>query len=151
MAGGGRLFGGHVGLGGHGGAAPALAPRLLPWRLSEGKLFLASKLATLGWGAFAVAFSYQVERIAPTVLEAINKIGSMVNGSLLALFAIALLAPGIGQRRAVLGFFAGALCNLILWIGFPGVSWLWWNVSGFAVGFAVACIGQPVRLAPRLS
>ena len=76
------------------------------WRLSEGKLFLASKLATLGWGAFAVAFSYQVERIAPTVLEAINKIGSMVNGPLLALFAIALLAPGIGQRRAILGFFA---------------------------------------------
>ena len=117
------------------------------WRLSEGKLFLASKLATLGWGAFAVAFSYQVERIAPTVLEAINKIGSMVNGPLLALFAIALLAPRIGQRRAIIGFFAGALCNFILWIGFPGVSWLWWNVSGFAAGFAVACIGQPVRLA----
>ena len=117
------------------------------WQLSEGQLFLASKLATLAWGALAVAFSYQVERIAPTVLEAINKVGSMVNGPLLALFAIALLAPGIGQRRAILGFFAGALCNLILWMGFPGVSWLWWNVAGCAVGFAVACIGKPVRLA----
>lgn len=117
------------------------------WQLSEGKLFLASKLATLAWGAFAVAFSYQVEHIAPTVLEAINKVGSMVNGPLLALFAIALLAPGIGQRRAILGFFAGVLCNFIFWIGFPGVSWLWWNVFGFAAGLAVACIGQTVRLA----
>ena len=117
------------------------------WRLSEGKLFLASKLATLAWGAFAVAFSYQVEHIAPTVLEAINKVGSMVNGPLLALFAIALLAPGIGQRRAILGFFAGVLCNFIFWIGFPGVSWLWWNVFGFGAGLAVACIGQTVRLA----
>ncbi|MCY4212464.1 MAG: sodium:solute symporter [Gammaproteobacteria bacterium] len=117
------------------------------WPLSERQLFLASKLATLGWGAFAVAFSYQVERIAPTVLEAINKIGSMVNGPLLALFAIALLAPGIGQRRAMLGFFAGALCNLILWVGFPGVSWLWWNAFGFAAGVAVAFITRPVPLA----
>jgi hypothetical protein len=40
---------------------------------------------TLFWGTFAVIFSFQVERIAPTVLEAINKIGSMVNGPLLAL------------------------------------------------------------------
>ena len=107
---------------------------------SERRLFLFSKIATLGWGLFAVVFSYQVERIAPTVLEAINKIGSMANGPLLALFAVALVAPGVGQRRAVGAFFAGLLANGALWLFAPGVSWLWWNVSGFAVSFLLSLL-----------
>ncbi len=107
---------------------------------SERKLFLFSKLATLGWGLFAVVFSYQVERIAPTVLEAINKIGSMANGPLLALFVVALVAPGVGQRRAIGAFFAGLFANAALWGFAPGVSWLWWNVSGFAVSFLLALL-----------
>ena len=110
-------------------------------RLSERQLFVASKLTTLFWGGFAVAFSYQVERIAPTVLEAINKIGSMVNGPLLALFTLALLAPKVGQTRAIVGFFVGVGGNFVLWQGFPGVSWLWWNVFGFitAIGVTALC------------
>ena len=101
---------------------------------SERKLFLVSKLATLGWGLFAILFSFQVEHIAPTVLEAINKIGSMANGPLLALFACALLLPAAGQRAALLGFILGLLTNLFLWLFVPTVSWLWWNVSGLLVG-----------------
>ncbi len=107
---------------------------------SERKLFVYSKLATLGWGLFAVAFSYQVERIAPTVLEAINKIGSMANGPLLALFVLALVAPGVGQRRAIAAFFAGLVLNGALWLFAPGVSWLWWNVAGFVVSVTLAIL-----------
>ena len=107
-------------------------------RLSERGLFIASKLVTLAWGVFAVGFSYQVEHIAPTVLEAINKIGSMVNGPLLALFVIAWIAPTAGQTRAVAGFFAGIAANLVLWMGYPSVSWLWWNAVGFGIALLVA-------------
>lgn len=99
-------------------------------RLSERQLFLASKLLTLFWGLFAVVFSFQVERIAPTVLEAINKIGSMANGPLLALFVVALALPRAGQGRAIAGFAAGLVVNAVLWLGYPQVSWLWWNVTG---------------------
>lgn len=106
--------------------------------LSERALFVSSKLATIGWGAFAVVFSYQVESIAPTVLESINKIGSMVNGPLLALFVVALLLPRVGQVRAISGFFAGVLGNYVLWTWAPSVSWLWWNVAGFMVALITA-------------
>lgn len=109
-------------------------------RLDERTLFVASKLVTAGWGIFAVVFSYQVEQIAPTVLEAINKIGSMANGPLLALFVLALIVPGVGQGRALAGFAAGLLVNLVLWRGFPQVSWLWWNLSGFATALTVALL-----------
>ncbi len=112
-------------------------------RLSERAAFLSSKAATLAWGLFAIAFSYQVEAIAPTVLEAINKIGSIANGPLLALFLTALLMPGVGQRRAALGFGAGLLTNMGLWLFVPEVSWLWWNVSGALVSMLVTLVGSP--------
>jgi SSS family solute:Na+ symporter len=90
-----------------------------------------------------VGFSYQVERIAPTVLEAINKIGSMVNGPLLALFVLALLAgKGVSdpsrQSRALAGFAAGIVGNFGLWLFLPEISWLWWNAVGFLVAVLVA-------------
>jgi SSS family solute:Na+ symporter len=112
-------------------------------RLSERAAFLSSKAATLAWGLFSIAFSYQVEAIAPTVLEAINKIGSIANGPLLALFLTALLMPSVGQRRAALGFGAGLLTNMGLWLFVPEVSWLWWNVSGALVSMLVTLVGSP--------
>jgi SSS family transporter len=105
--------------------------------LPERKLFAVSKILTLFWGLFAVVFSFQVERIAPTVLEAINKIGSMINGPLLALFVVALLLPGAGQGRAIAGFAAGVVVNTGLWLALPQVSWLWWNVAGCVAALAV--------------
>lgn len=112
---------------------------------SERRLFVYSKLATLAWGLFAVAFSYQVERIAPTVLEAINKIGSMANGPLLALFFISFARPQVGQRAAVIAFFCGLLGNAALALFAPTVSWLWWNVAGFVVSVSIAWLsnGRP--------
>ena len=115
-------------------------------RMSERTLFVASKLATVGWGLFAVAFSFQVERIAPTVLEAINKIGSVVNGPLLALFLVAAFFPAAGASRAVAGFFVGVAGNCVLWLWFPVVSWLWWNVAGCLVALAISLIGSGARL-----
>ncbi|MEP0203993.1 MAG: sodium:solute symporter [Halioglobus sp.] len=108
--------------------------------VSEDRLYLLSKVVTLGWGLFAVVFSFQVESIAPTVLEAINKIGSMANGPLLALFATALLLPSVGQRTALIGFGFGLLVNFYLWLGLPGVSWLWWNVAGLVAGLVPALV-----------
>lgn len=102
----------------------------------ERRLFIASKFATVFWGTFAVLFSYQVERIAPTVLEAINKVGSMANGPLLALFCAAAFFPRVGQFGAIGGFCLGLLANLLAWILLPSVSWLWWN----PLGFFVACL-----------
>jgi SSS family solute:Na+ symporter len=86
----------------------------------------------------AVAFSFQVERIAPTVLEAINKVGSMANGPLLMLFTLAVFRPALGQGAAIAGFVGGLLCNMFIWALLPQVSWLWWNVSGFVSGWVVA-------------
>ncbi len=115
--------------------------------LPERRLFLFSKLATLGWGLFAVAFSFQVENIAATVLEAINKVGSMANGPLLMLFTLAAFRPSLGQRAAITGFALGLFSNFLAWRLLPEMSWLWWNVSGFAIAWLGALLVGATRLA----
>ena len=119
--------------------------------LSERQLFLYAKLTTLFWGVFAVLLSYQVEHIAPTVLEAINKIGSMANGPLLALFSVAVVIPGAGQKAAITGFAAGLVSNLTVALLLPQISWLWWNIIGFGAGISTALVvaltqGRPLRV-----
>ena len=103
------------------------------WHLSDRKVLQLSRLFTLLWGIACIVFSFQVELIAPTILEAVNKVGSMFNGPLLALFCTALLLRAVPQRFALTGFIIGLLVNLGLAMGAPEVSWLWWNVVGFVV------------------
>ena len=111
---------------------------------------MLSKLITLAWGLFAVLFSFHVERIATTVLEAINKVGSMANGPLLMLFSLAVLRPSLGQAAAIAGFLAGLLANLATWAWLPQVSWLWWNVIGFGVLGAVRNQPQSLLAVPSV-
>ena len=111
-----------------------------------------ARYLTVGWGLFAVVFSYQVEAIAPTLLEAINKIGSVANGPLLALFLLAWLKPRVGERNVLIGFAAGFSLNISLWLFADGVSWLWWNVTGCLLAIALALLlPQPANASSSAS
>ena len=117
------------------------------WQLSERQVLQLSRLLTLLWGVACIAFSFQVERIAPTILEAVNKVGSMFNGPLLALFFTALLLRDVPQRFALSGFVVGMAVNLALAVGATQMSWLWWNVTGFVA--AVAVVGVAMLVSGR--
>lgn len=105
-------------------------------------LLLLGRACTLGWGVFAVAWAFHVEDIAPTVLEAVNKVGSMVNGPLLGLISSALLFRKSSQALALASFAAGLSANLIVAMFLTDVSWLWWNVLGFGVTLTLILCGQ---------
>jgi len=92
-----------------------------------------SRLITLSWGALTLSMAFFVGDIAPTVLEAINKIGSLANGPILAVFTLGLLVPRSTGTSVCLGLLAGILVNAWLWLFAPQVSWLWWNVTGFLI------------------
>ncbi len=97
-----------------------------------------SKVITVLWGVAIAAFAFLVGSISSTVVEGINKIGSVFYGPILAAFL-----SGVVDRRAVGpavigGMLAGVGSNLVLWLGYGSdVYWMWWNVTGLLVAAAV--------------
>jgi hypothetical protein len=77
-----------------------------------------------------------------TVLELVNIVGSAVNGPILAVFIMTLLARRASSMVVVLALLAGVGQNVFLWKVTPDVSWFWWNVVGFMVTFAIALAGS---------
>ena len=100
--------------------------------LSDQQELWLCRCFTIIWGGMAVLGSFWVGDIASTVIVAVNKIGSVTNGPVLAVFLIGLLSRKTTGTGVVLGFFVGIFVNITLWQIAPNVSWLWWNVFGFA-------------------
>jgi SSS family solute:Na+ symporter len=112
--------------------------------LSARAEFLTAKALTVLWGVATVSFAFVVDEVADSVLVAINKIGSLINGPLLAVFVLGLVTRRVDQRGVLAGLAAGFGLDLWLWLARPDVSWLWWNVTGFAATVAVALVVSAV-------
>ncbi|VUD40921.1 Sodium/glucose cotransporter [Thalassocella blandensis] len=110
-----------------------------------------SRAITAVWGVITLTAAFYVGDIAPTVLEAINKIGSLINGPILAVFALGVFSRRCESVGAVAGLLMGFCSNVVLWIFAPEVSWLWWNVSGFAVAVFVGMLVGATRLCHQYS
>ncbi len=106
-----------------------------------------SKLFTLFWGIVCTLMAFAVGNISPTVIEAINKVGSLFFGPILATFILAILTKKTHTLGVNTGLLAGVLLNFGLWI-FAGdlVFWFWWNFTGavttIVVGYGLSRIIQ---------
>ncbi|MCG6964674.1 MAG: sodium transporter [Acidobacteria bacterium] len=111
---------------------------LLPasWRSRPRRQLLAARAATFAWGVLAVVAGMVFSRAGETTIELVNRVGSALYGPVLALFLLAWRSRRADGRSAVAGAAAGVAANLALAAWAPGVSWLWWNVSGCAVALA---------------
>lgn len=103
-----------------------------------------SRVFTVFWGVVCVGFSFVVGGISDSIIESVNKIGSLANGPILAMFLLGLLTRRANQTGAMTGLIVGFATNCALWIWAPTVSWLWWNVIGCVVAVV---IGYGVSLA----
>ncbi len=107
---------------------------------------LVGRAVTFVWGMLCCAFAFVVGGISPTVIESINKIGSVFYGPVLAVFVLAFLTRWVTGRAAVAGLALGVALNLDLWLVFPGISWLWWNLFSFLLALAIAVLLSLPRL-----
>lgn len=127
--------------------------RLSGKKLERESYVFWSRATVLFWGFVIVALSIFGGGIAPTVIEAINKIGSVFYGPILATFLLAILRPGVGSNGANAGLLAGVGVNLYLWLAQPQIFWLWWNVTGcvatIGVALLVAAFVEERSVAPR--
>ena len=115
---------------------------------------LLSKMLTVFWGLVCLTFSFYVGNVSQTIIESVNKIGSLINGPLLAVFLMGILTRRINGQGALLGLIVGFSGNLWLWRYAPNISWLWWNVIGFFVAYAAGYVISlifPAPAAARLS
>ncbi len=103
-----------------------------------------SRFFTVFWGSLIVVFSFFVGDISNSVIESVNKVGSLANGPILAMFLLGILTRFGNEKGAVSGLIVGLLGNAAVWKFAPEVSWLWWNVWGFIVAFGVGVIVSKV-------
>ncbi len=115
--------------------------------------FIMSRVLTVFWGVVCTGFAFVVGSISDTVIEAINKVGSLFYGPIMAAFVLGILFRNTSATAAKLGVLIGVAVNFILWIGFPGVSWLWWNVTGcisaIVVGISWSALSPYVKSIPE--
>jgi len=96
-----------------------------------------SRYAALFWGIFCLIAAFFVGSIADTVIEAINKVGSMFYGPILATFIAAIAIKRTTSQGANIGIIAGVAVNFYLWQFVPEIFWFWWNFIGTAVTLVV--------------
>jgi Na+/proline symporter len=75
-------------------------------------LLVASRLATVAVGAFATAFALYAGEMG-SLIEAVNRVGSYVYGSLLGVFLLAWLVPRANGTGAFVGALAGTAVVLV--------------------------------------
>ena len=111
--------------------------------MTEQEQFRMSKYLTLAWGVVTITLAFFAGAIAPTIIEAINKIGSLFYGPIIATFLIAMLSKRISGNSVNAGIVAGVLVNVILWLFFADVVfWFWWNATGFAATVLVSMVWE---------
>ena len=99
-----------------------------------------SRLVTIGWAAYAVAFAENASRLG-SLVEAVNILGSLFYGTILGIFLTAFYVPRV-RGTAV---FTGALVAeavVLACFRFTGISFLWYNLIGCAVVVGVGTLVQ---------
>jgi Na+/proline symporter len=101
-----------------------------------------SKLATIAWGLFAIGFAEFANKLG-SLIEAVNKLGSLFYGTILAIFLLAFYTKRVSGTAAFLGALIGEAA--VVWCAlFTDMAWLWWNVIGCVVGVVAALLVQTV-------
>jgi solute:Na+ symporter, SSS family len=109
---------------------------------SDRHYLLVSKLATLFWGLVAcVVATYAANQ--GSLIEVVNRYGSLIYGSLLGVFILAILTRRATSLGAFWGLIAGMAVVLVVALTTP-IAFLWHNLIGAAV---VVIVGMAISYA----
>jgi Na+/proline symporter len=99
---------------------------------------LASRVATVFWGAYAVAFANFAQGFG-ALIELVNQVGSLFYGSMLGIFVIAFFIKRVGGTAAFWATLAGQAVTFAV-AAFTSIAYLWYNVIGALVVVGAACV-----------
>ena len=114
---------------------------------TEGHYLLASRLATLGWGCYAVISAQYVKRMG-SLIEAVKPARLFFYGGMLGVFVLAFFFKKVTRLWSILGDDAGEAVIFACWY-FTNIAYLWYNVIGcvvvVATGLAITVLAGPGR------
>ncbi|PKH33618.1 sodium:solute symporter [Shewanella sp. ALD9] len=116
--------------------------RIVNKDLSQASYLKLAKYMGLVWGVVTLVLSLYAGNIAPTIIEAINKVGSLFYGPILAVFLIAVISKLCCALHVNIGLITGVLFNLLISVLLPDIFWFWWNFIGFVVTSVVALLAS---------
>ncbi len=109
---------------------------------SDRHYLIASKLATVFWGIYAVNFALFANRLG-SLIEAVNKLGSLFYGTILGIFLIAFFFKNIGGTATFIAALVAELTVLACYF-FTDIPYLWYNVIGPVVIIVLAHLMNPL-------
>jgi Na+/proline symporter len=121
--------------------------RLINTTATDAHYLLVSRLAVAFWGIVACIVAHVAVQLG-SLIEVVNRIGSIFYGSLLGVFVLALAFKRSNGHGAFVGMLAG-ISTVVVFAFHPatrGVSYLWHNPIGVAV---VVVVGMTVSLLAR--
>ena len=98
---------------------------------SDRHYLMASRLATLFWGAYAVTCAHFVKGLG-ALIEVVNVLGSLFYGGMLGVFVLAFFFKQVTPRGAFYGVLTGEAVIFACWY-FTSIAFLWYNVIGCLV------------------
>lgn len=115
--------------------------RLIKKDGTEQHYLFVSKLATVFWGCYAIAFALYANRLG-SLIEAVNILGSLFYGTILGIFLIAFYLKKIGGTAT---FIAAIFAEIIIiaCFFFTEIPYLWFNVIGCIVLIIAAYLINP--------
>ena len=105
--------------------------------LTDKKYVTYSRFLSLFWGLVCLFLAFFAGQIEGTVIEVINKVGSVFYGPILGAFILAILTRKTHALGANIGIISGVLFNIYLWLSVPQIFWFWWNAIGCIITIAI--------------
>ncbi len=115
---------------------------------SDRHYLIASKLATVFWGIYAINSALFANRLGSlgALIEAVNILGSFFYGTLLGIFLIAFFFKSIGGNATFVAAIIAELVVLACFF-FTEIPYLWYNVIGCVVLIILAHMMNPLFVA----
>jgi Na+/proline symporter len=115
--------------------------RLIKTDATDAHYLMVSRVATAFWGLVACVVAHVAVQLG-SLIEVVNRIGSIFYGSLLGVFVLALAFRRATGTGAFVGLLTG-ICTVVVFAFHPAtrsVSYLWHNPIGVAVVLVVGIV-----------
>lgn len=117
---------------------------------SDRHYLVASRLATVIWGIYAINSALFINRLGSlgALIEAVNILGSFFYGTMLGIFLIAFFFKKIGGNATFIAALIAESVVLACFF-FTEIPYLWFNVIGCAVLIILAHLMNPLFMAMK--